>query len=170
VTDRSEEGADTWGLVGELGLGEGDGGRPAASPHLTRVLVFSGVRNLSRRREGGGGVRWGHLEALRFLRWSKQQNRGKQHWREGQPGGRRREEGDEQKKRRRREEKREREYWGALPWGREWDSKRRGREGQKSRGESSGFPFCERPSLVVLVCLLSAYFFYSAYPLVDIII
>lgn len=51
----------------------------------------------------------GHLEALRFLRWSKQQNRGKQHWREGQPGGargrrKRKEEGDEKKKREAREE------------------------------------------------------------------
>ena len=51
----------------------------------TRVLGFSGVRNSSRRREGDV-IRWDNLEALRFLRWSKQQNRGKLHWREGQPG------------------------------------------------------------------------------------
>jgi len=53
-----------------------------ASP--SRVLGFSGVRNWSRsrRRREGDVIRWDNLEALRFLRWSKQRNRGKLHWRE----------------------------------------------------------------------------------------
>lgn len=100
----------------------------ALRPHLTRVLGSSGVMNLSRRRRGGGGIWWDISDALRFLRWSKQQNRGKQHWREGQPGGqgmggrRKRKEGDEEKKRS--------ERGGNID---------RKREGPKSRGEKQRF-------------------------------
>ena len=107
----------------------------------TRVLGFSGVRNSSRRREGDV-IRWDNLEALRFLRWSKQRNRGQQHWREGQPGAAgARGWGTEEAEGRRREEVQsgERILGGGVAS--EWDTKREETRGHKSRGESSGFPF-----------------------------
>jgi hypothetical protein len=108
---------------------------------LTRVLGFSGVRNSSRRREGDV-IRWDNLEALRFLRWSKQQNRGKLHWREGQPGAAGGQ-GTEEAEGRRREEVQSGERILGVGW-RVSGTRREETRGHKSLGRKRRFSLLSR--------------------------
>lgn len=78
------------------------------------------------------------MEALRFLRWSKQQNRRRQHWREAGRGQGRR--GGRKETRRGSTERagRNRRILG------EWDIKEEGREGaRKAEEKGAVFPFAK---------------------------